>query len=877
MISLRTYNREIGSLIDQENTDEAVDHCKYILKIFPKHLETYRLLGKAYLENRLYHEASDILRRVLNVVPDDLLAQIGMSIIHEDQEDFDAAIWHMERAFEVQPSNPTIQDELKRLHNQRDGITPTKILLTRATLVRMYARGELFTQAIAEAQAALNEDPNRIDIEVLLARAFFLSGDKPSAIEVSFRIISKLPFCYEANKILIELLPATSHSDICSKCRENIVAIDPYSAYISANASTSAQVPDNAIIIEKFEWQSPQMEDPLQQPNQAPGNQIFQSGDPVFQEDLIIDDILPFSEDISLQSDKPHPIAADPEMGRIAIGQFETKMDPSATAVIQPDEDSPLLPASLKEFSQLDEFSEDVMTDWIQAISPDQEKDHLNITENSGEEIAPSKLPGQPSDNSVALSWFGSLASHQDVDPSLPQVVPQEFDQQQTGLILEGLIEGTEDIHLSTNINLDKSPPSEAQDYNNPILTMQHDPSITDQAFEEDFLVPDLSTHVKLDESPSCEAQDFDNPISTVQHDPAMTDQASEEPIPGWAGTLDPINNPSDTGSPLEYSILKEPPESKFEEMVGANETNNHNLDERDERDEGQALPKWLNGILLDSDCDRKWIPTPINSSTIGEGDCFAPGNMDQSPLQEDLEPARDLFVKESIQPSEMNPEIPCAFAENHINTIPNSDLDLDDEAQGFPSLPNNFQPKNLDETFSISAIPNNPENLETPAETQSPLDDPLFPEIISPAAENGMPFAGSPHGQPLPAVPGISCPPENLTDLFAPSGKFTGADPSVDNTQDHEANETGSDHPDLLEQALDSLKRKDFSTALEKYTLLIQAGHSLEQIIVDINDALISEPGNSNLWLVLGDAHAKASHLQEAQKAYAKAEELLL
>ncbi len=35
-VSLRIYNREIESLIDQGNTDEAVAHCHHILRTFPK-------------------------------------------------------------------------------------------------------------------------------------------------------------------------------------------------------------------------------------------------------------------------------------------------------------------------------------------------------------------------------------------------------------------------------------------------------------------------------------------------------------------------------------------------------------------------------------------------------------------------------------------------------------------------------------------------------------------------------------------------------------------------------------------------------------------------------------------------------------------------
>ena len=83
-VSLRIYNREIERLIEQGHTDEAIAHCRHILKTFPKHLETYRLLGKSYLEARRYGEAVDIFGRLLMAVPDDFVAHVGLSIIRDE-------------------------------------------------------------------------------------------------------------------------------------------------------------------------------------------------------------------------------------------------------------------------------------------------------------------------------------------------------------------------------------------------------------------------------------------------------------------------------------------------------------------------------------------------------------------------------------------------------------------------------------------------------------------------------------------------------------------------------------------------------------------------------------------------------------------------
>lgn len=252
-ISLRAYLREIDHLIDSAGIDEAIAHCRYILQIYPKEVATYRLLGKAYLEKKRYADAADILQRVLSSVPDDFVSHIGMSIIREDEGNLDAAIWHMERAFESQPSNLTIQDELKRLYGRRDGIQPPKIHLTRGALARMYARGSLYQQAISELRAALAEDPQRPDLQVLLARMYLQTGQRLESAETCSTLLSKLPYCLEANQILAQILPGTERAGDAQAYLQRVQALDPYAAFTSPQIPAADQVPDAAISIDKYD------------------------------------------------------------------------------------------------------------------------------------------------------------------------------------------------------------------------------------------------------------------------------------------------------------------------------------------------------------------------------------------------------------------------------------------------------------------------------------------------------------------------------------------------------------------------------------------------------------------------------------------------
>lgn len=252
-VSLRAYNREIETMIDRGQLDEAIAHCFHILKTFPKHLETYRLLGKAYLEYKRYKDAVDIFTRVLVAVPNDFVANVGMSIIRDEEGKLDDAIWHMERAFEVQPSNPAIQSELQRLYGRRDGVQPPRIRMTRGALAHMYVQGELYPQAISEIKGVLKEDPGRRDMQALLARAHFRSGQKNEAAEVASALLRIYPHCLDANRVLAEIL-SVDKLENAQVYRQRVLELDPYAAHVSGSLFHADEAPDAAVSLDHLDW-----------------------------------------------------------------------------------------------------------------------------------------------------------------------------------------------------------------------------------------------------------------------------------------------------------------------------------------------------------------------------------------------------------------------------------------------------------------------------------------------------------------------------------------------------------------------------------------------------------------------------------------------
>jgi len=253
-ISLRDYNQQINTLIVQGYHDEAVFHCTNILKSYPKCVDTYRNLGKTLLESKKYTEALEVFSKVLAVYPDDFISHTGLSEIFKEQQEIDKAIWHMEHSFESQPSSMAVQDELKRLFAIRDGVPPSKIRLTRGALIRMYARGELYQQAIAEALSSLEADNDRIDIKLLLAKMYQSSGSIIEAADTCIEILEQLPYCYEANRIMHEIHLLSENADELSIYAQRMSEVDPYFGLIDETHISPQAVPSESIILDKPDY-----------------------------------------------------------------------------------------------------------------------------------------------------------------------------------------------------------------------------------------------------------------------------------------------------------------------------------------------------------------------------------------------------------------------------------------------------------------------------------------------------------------------------------------------------------------------------------------------------------------------------------------------
>ncbi len=250
-ITLQAYKEEINQLIEETRFLEALAHIRYILETYPRWIDAYYLLGKAMLEAELPKLAMDMFRRVLSADPEHLTARIGLGIAHEQLDNLNAAIWNLERAFELDPSDESLSEELRSLYGRRDGQMPDHIALTRAGLARLYMRGGLTWRAVEELRDLLKEMPDRADLQLALAEAYWRDGQIVQASEMCQQILTYLPYSLKAN-LLLGTLWLNSGQTEGQRYLDQAQEIDPLNLFAQQLFGNDTPLPVKEVTMERL-------------------------------------------------------------------------------------------------------------------------------------------------------------------------------------------------------------------------------------------------------------------------------------------------------------------------------------------------------------------------------------------------------------------------------------------------------------------------------------------------------------------------------------------------------------------------------------------------------------------------------------------------
>ena len=835
-VSLRVYTREIEGLIEGGQVDEAIAHCLHILKTFPMYVETYHLLGKAFLESRRYADAADIFQRVLMVMPDDFVAHVGMSIIRDDEGRLDEAIWHMERAFEIQPSNPAIQGELRRLYGRRDGVEPPKVRLTRDALANMYSQGELFNQAIAEIRSVLAEDPNRPDLQIMLARAYYRAGQKVEATEMCTALLKRYPYCLDALRIMLEIMLGTGRVEDTRIYRQRVKSLDPYAAYVTGSVFQSNEVPDGAVSLDRLEYE-PGVGVPVQ-PGWAESLGIkleaetskesvpewLASTEAAEQPAASFEPSQPSEPTPSGESAIPEwmrsaewqEATGEAQEGPIEFGEPE-RAEPIAggempdwlkstapSEVIRKVEETGVPESAQPPFEEPVAGAEEVLHDWLKEYGPMEEPQTVTSGKKPEEkpvESAPAGAPPpSPEDQDAAFAWLESLAAKQGAKPEELLTKPEE--------------------RLET-------PPEWVQQ----AAKQQAEPAQPAQPAPP--AVPESERPAAETATPEEETLDWLESLAAKPEEPLAKPQELSEAMPEWAEkTAEEVEAPKEAteGDITAWLKTLESPEGKREAptlpAVG----------EPEAEASAEELPEWLRDF-------EKPSPEPV--------------------AEEQEVPEWLRALKPSVAPGEPAEKVDINTAsEQELSNLPGIGPMLARDIVAHREAFGDFG--RLEDLQNIAGIgPATVEDLRklvtiSGVEPEAASREEEVPEWLREQPETPVPIKGEEW------VPAESAKPEpEKVARPRPTGtlsKVPGQDRDVD----------------ILAQAQAALEGGKLNEAIEAYSRLIKKGRRLDEVIYDLREAQYRHPVDVIVWQTLGDAYMRANRLQDALDAYTKAEELL-
>lgn len=250
-ISLSAYQNELESLLSENRYDEVIAHARHILKSQPKNLRAYQQLGDALAASGRWEEAGSVLRRALAAQPQDFHAHSQLARAYQNLGEYDRAIWHAERALDQQPSDHEAIGRVREFYRAHRNEEIDRLQLTAAALAQQQIRGNLLTEALDTLATALESSPQRIDLQLLRARALWLDGQRMDAAETALDVLDRLPYALDANRIMTELWLTEQRPSDAQTFLERINDLDPYLAHQMATGETA---PDDLLNLERLDY-----------------------------------------------------------------------------------------------------------------------------------------------------------------------------------------------------------------------------------------------------------------------------------------------------------------------------------------------------------------------------------------------------------------------------------------------------------------------------------------------------------------------------------------------------------------------------------------------------------------------------------------------
>ncbi len=251
-ITLQKYLSRQEGLLKQGRYDEVIAHCRHILTHYPRNAATHAILAQAYASVGQFDEARKSFERVLAVYPDDANAYAGLARLALQERRYDDALALFTRAYDLNPANSAIVKDLRDLYAQRRNEPNARLPQGIYTTVKQQMNAELYHRAIDTLERAIEKQPTRYDLRVLLIEALHASGDVLSAGKAAVELLKVLPNCAAANRVMAQIWLAQKRPSDAQRYVGALEMVNPYAAFELVQGGA---VPERAFLIEELDYE----------------------------------------------------------------------------------------------------------------------------------------------------------------------------------------------------------------------------------------------------------------------------------------------------------------------------------------------------------------------------------------------------------------------------------------------------------------------------------------------------------------------------------------------------------------------------------------------------------------------------------------------
>ena len=226
VLELDSYLKKIDLLTGNGNHDQAIFHCLYLLRQFPKMLRIYERLGRAFLEKNNYNGALNTYLRMCSAQPDNFLNHISLAYTYVECGRTENAIIHCETASCLQPDNPTIANELSSWMEAHSVSFSSDDRLIGEFTAGIRAFQEKNYAAACKHFLSAERKPTPFLPALYLGLSYFENGDTSKGIWMLESVLKREPYNQTALRTLCVYY--SDHDQMKFKrCLDKLAELDP--------------------------------------------------------------------------------------------------------------------------------------------------------------------------------------------------------------------------------------------------------------------------------------------------------------------------------------------------------------------------------------------------------------------------------------------------------------------------------------------------------------------------------------------------------------------------------------------------------------------------------------------------------------------------